>query len=464
MALALAATVPSTKAFAQTVVTRRSITTLAVNDPIVESYRTAVKAMQALPASDPRNWTRQAEIHNNFCPHGNWYFLPWHRAYLLAFERICRQLSGSPNFALPYWDWTANPQLPAFFASETSMGQPNPLFDATRSSQTVTIPASVAGPARLSTLLAETSFEVFGSIRPTGQSSTASTWQRRNGIKGPFESGPHDQVHVRIGGNMGTFMSPLDPIFWLHHCNIDRLWDQWNRLGRSNPNDTLWRTFAFNGQFVNPSGASGTTPFTVNVSSLLNISTLGYRYVLPFLARGTASPILAKPIDLGKMQLVARLDSVPVAQVNTVLNMPVRLTAPQTQALDRVQPITQRTLLDAAKPVQSPGRIVAIIRDVEPPKTGNAEVRVFLNCPYLTPETPTEDRHYVSSFTFFGVEHAEQHGKPSYLIDLTETVMNLRHAQIDVKDEVNVQLMPVPIPGVPSASEFKPGSVEVAVF
>ena len=464
VALALAATVPSTAALAQNVVTRRSIATLAANDPIVESYRTAVTAMQALPASDPRNWTRQAQLHNNFCPHRNWYFLPWHRAYLVAFERLCRQLSGNPNFALPYWDWTANPQLPAFFASPTWMGQPNPLFNATRSSQTVTIPPNVAGPARMSTLLAETSFEVFGSSRPPGQNSTASTWQRGNGIEGPFESGPHDQVHVRISGDMGTFMSPLDPIFWLHHCNIDRLWDQWNRMEQSNPSTTLWLDFAFNGQFVNPSGASGTTPFNVNVSSLLNINVLGYQYVSPFLARVAASPILAQPIDLEQVPQVARLDSVPVAQLNTVLNMPIRLTAPQTQALDRVQPITQQQVLDATQPVQAPGRVVAIIRDVEPPKAGNAEVRVFLNCPYLTPETSPEDRHYVSSFTFFGVAHTEQHGKPTYLLDLTETVMKLRHAQIDVTDEVNVQLMPVPIPGVPSASEFKPGSVEVAIF
>ena len=30
--------------------------------------------------------------------------------------------------------------------------------------------------------------------------------------------------------------------------------------------------------------------------------------------------------------------------------------------------------------------------------------------------------------------------------------------------EINVQLMPVKIPGVAAASDFKPGSVEVAIF
>jgi len=465
VALALAATVPGTRARAQSVVTRRSIATLAADDPIVEAYRAAVRAMRALPASDPRHWTRQAEIHLNFCPHGNWYFLPWHRAYLLAFERLCRQLSGDPGFALPYWDWTANPQLPAVFAGETWQGQPNPLFHARRSSQTVTIPPEVAGPARLATLLAETSFEVFGSSRPFGQDSTASTWQRGNGFQGPFESGPHNQVHVRVGGDMGTIRSsPLDPIFWLHHCNIDRLWDQWNGLGRANAGDPLWREFAFTGQFVTPAGASGTAPFDVTVRGLLDLEALGYQYVVPLVARAAAAPVLAQPIDLQAPAQVARLDRVPAAQVNTPLTLPVRLTPPQTQALARVQPLTPRRALDPAQPVQAPGRVVAILRDVAPPQAGNTEVRVFLNCPYLTPDTPPEDRHYVGSFTFFGGAHAERHDTPSFLLDLTATVMRLRQAQIAVQDELDVQLMPVPIPGVPSAGAFTPGSVEVFIF
>jgi len=68
--------------------TRRNISNLPPNDPIINTYKAAVAAMKGLPASDPRNWTNQANIHFNSCPHGNWFFLPWHRAYLLYFERI----------------------------------------------------------------------------------------------------------------------------------------------------------------------------------------------------------------------------------------------------------------------------------------------------------------------------------------------------------------------------------------
>ena len=46
--------------------------------------------MLGLPATDPRNWYRYALIHALDCPHGNWWFLPWHRGYLGWFERICR--------------------------------------------------------------------------------------------------------------------------------------------------------------------------------------------------------------------------------------------------------------------------------------------------------------------------------------------------------------------------------------
>ena len=55
---------------------RRNIANLAPNDPVIVAYKDAVSAMKALPSNDPRNWTKQAEIHLNHCPHGNWWFLP----------------------------------------------------------------------------------------------------------------------------------------------------------------------------------------------------------------------------------------------------------------------------------------------------------------------------------------------------------------------------------------------------
>ncbi|MDZ7692787.1 MAG: tyrosinase family protein [Balneolaceae bacterium] len=94
---------------------RRDISGLSASDPIIQTYRDAINAMKALPSTDPRNWNQQASIHLNDCAHANWFFLPWHRAYLYHFEEICRELTGNEEFALPYWNWTKDPQIPAVF-------------------------------------------------------------------------------------------------------------------------------------------------------------------------------------------------------------------------------------------------------------------------------------------------------------------------------------------------------------
>jgi tyrosinase len=60
------------------------------------------------------------------------------------------------------------------------------------------------------------------------QSSTVN-FQRGtvNSFEERFETRPHNPVHNLIGGSMATMQSPLDPIFFLHHCNVDRLWHAW---------------------------------------------------------------------------------------------------------------------------------------------------------------------------------------------------------------------------------------------
>jgi tyrosinase len=84
----------------------------AVKDRVLGSYKKAIRAMLALPPDNPLNWYRNALIHTVDCPHGNWWFLVWHRGYIGWFEKKCRELSGDPEFALPYWDWTKQPFIP----------------------------------------------------------------------------------------------------------------------------------------------------------------------------------------------------------------------------------------------------------------------------------------------------------------------------------------------------------------
>jgi tyrosinase len=249
---------------------RRDISSLPLNDPIILAYRDAVTKMQALPATDRRNWTKQAEIHQNFCPHGNWLFLPWHRAYLKYFEDICRSLSGMADFALPYWNWSKDLKIPAVFFESGS-----PLNYSPRTAgPSTTFPTSIFAPSNIETILDQTNFLLFasGSI-PLGSG------QRTSASQGPLESGPHNTTHGLVGGTMGTFMSPLDPIFWTHHNVIDAIWVEWNiKRGNPNTNSTDWMNRKFT-EFCDKDG----NPVEVTMLEVILYPYFTYRFDDPVL-------------------------------------------------------------------------------------------------------------------------------------------------------------------------------------
>ncbi len=68
------------------------------------------------------------------------------------------------------------------------------------------------------------------------------------GAAGELEFTPHNIVHSLLSGWMGDpDRAALDPIFWLHHSNVDRLWEVWLSQGggRANPAQAQWNSTAF---------------------------------------------------------------------------------------------------------------------------------------------------------------------------------------------------------------------------
>ncbi len=61
----------------------------------------------------------------------------------------------------------------------------------------------------------------------------------RNNLEGWRGVNLHNRVHVWVGGQMATGMSPNDPVFWLHHCFVDKLWSEWQKR---NPGKTYLPT------------------------------------------------------------------------------------------------------------------------------------------------------------------------------------------------------------------------------
>lgn len=159
------------------------------------------------------------------CPHHSPQFLPWHRLYAAFFEQIVEKVVDKP-FALPYWGYldTNRRVLPEPFRSETIAGRPNPLFF----------------PARNSQFLAEGLREdLIAGLTQSGTETILKSTSllgnpRRTGFSDALEQDLHDLVHGAVGtragmGNPQT--AARDPIFWLHHASIDRIWESWRAPG-----------------------------------------------------------------------------------------------------------------------------------------------------------------------------------------------------------------------------------------
>ena len=69
----------------------RSLTGMSLDDPDLSAYRDFVRIMKSKDQTKPASWVGFANQHGTsthfvFCPHGDWYFLPWHRAFVLMYE------------------------------------------------------------------------------------------------------------------------------------------------------------------------------------------------------------------------------------------------------------------------------------------------------------------------------------------------------------------------------------------
>lgn len=261
---------------------------LAADNPIITAYADAVAAMQAKASTDPTSWDYQAAIHGtlaasplpqwNQCRHGTWYFLSWHRMYLYYFERIVRAqviANGGPStWALPYWNYGGGADfntLPlAFRGPIRPDGSANPLYVSQRA-------AGINSGAGLSSLVTSAAVALacasFTGTTEFGGGITSPLGQF-DGQYGQLETTPHNVVHTAIGGLMGDpDTAAQDPIFWLHHANIDRIWWLWQPQHPGDPSDARWTGQSFS--FVDVGGV----PVTLSDAEVIDtVSQLDYTY------------------------------------------------------------------------------------------------------------------------------------------------------------------------------------------
>ena len=161
--------------------------------------------------------------------HGAPGFLPWHRAYLLDLERELQAIDAS--IALPYWRFdrpAPNLFQPDFLGVSDSLGtvgfsNSNPLqFWKTDGVQGINRrPLFSVGSAP-------------PGLRSEAQTLALGTQYR---LFRTMEGNPHGTAHTSFGGSISSIgTAAKDPLFFLLHCNVDRLWAKWQRQnGRFDP-------------------------------------------------------------------------------------------------------------------------------------------------------------------------------------------------------------------------------------
>lgn len=227
-------------------------------DEFIMRHHMAMDVLTLLPGETEFDTSRNAA-------HRGPSFLPWHRYFIREFELTLQ--SVNPSVTLPYWDWAtdaalADPTDAPIWNTNPATGRiyiggdGDPVTTGPFAGWTALIEAGGGFDPRPGGLIRElgqdtsslpSQAQVTGSMGITTydiapwdeDNDTAPSFRNRleGWRKEGVETGPqlHNRVHVWVGGDMSPGTSPNDPVFFLHHCNVDRLWAQWQAANPAVP-------------------------------------------------------------------------------------------------------------------------------------------------------------------------------------------------------------------------------------
>lgn len=185
------------------------------------------------------NYDQFVQVHwdNMGTSHGVPLFLPWHREFTWGFEQALKSIDPSVN--LPYWDSSLDSQNPAAadiflprYLGGNGQGSQHCVTNGVAGGWNATFP-SMADRSRagLTAPCVSRCFTFSALWNPEAIANTLSNAGSYNSMRVGIEGGPHSAVHVQIGGgtcgDMGTMASTNDPIFFLHHSFVDKMWSRW---------------------------------------------------------------------------------------------------------------------------------------------------------------------------------------------------------------------------------------------
>jgi tyrosinase len=371
----------------------------------------------------------------NHCTHGpasaENYFLPWHRAYIYWYEVIIRSqvasLGGPEGWALPYWNYSyydANdPNGPwpratlpwVFTQAQLPDGSGNPLYlDTVRRGLQPTWP----GETPPQTMYLETTTPYYD--QAFGLTDFFGFNERLDGQ-------PHGAVHVDVGtGDLSvsptgwmqsTTTAAFDPIFWLHHSEVDRFWAAWIASGNHDPaGDASWlraaddpdrpwrwnfwrdddlddKVVVYPGQILDPSNLADPFPYSYRYANLPQLPAPqppGQQQRQRALALGTATPP-PEPQPAASNAVLGAAENLELTTEPVSAAVPL---APEASSV-----LAQLT----AAPERAPRVVLQVENVVAEGTPGNYEI--YVNYPQANRETAGGVPHYVGLLAGFGADH-----------------------------------------------------------
>ena len=359
--------------------------------------------------------------------------------YLYYFERILRAAAGDPYLTLPYWNYTSasERQIPLPYRQPADSGS-NPLYISDRD-PTMNAGGSVpASAASYATAFADLNFEApFGSSFGGNPSPPV---QFDSGA-GDLEIQPHNVIHCVVGGLMcDPDQAAQDPVFFLHHANIDRLWKRWldQGGGRSNPtSDSTWMNQTF--QFFDEHG----TMVSLAGKDVLNtVTQLDYRYDDDPPEWIVYSPHLLAPQK--------EFSPTPPERLATTQLQKIELGAEPAHLALKIPPESSAKIDRLLADNEHAHAIVLNLRDVEYGGNPGSYYEVYINLPWPWREPP--DFHciyYIGNLSLFLPRKADHpNHKPGLVsFDLTRLIQALKDQKAWTPGELTVTLVPtIPIP------------------
>ena len=406
--------------------------------------------------SDPRSLGYQSQVHGTFvpkqlwpqqqgqpalwqeCAHNHWFFLPWHRAYLIEFETVVRehirQLGGpADEWALPYWNYSDHAddprrlglplplrgatlpdgvEVPGVQALDDGTF-PNPLFNPTRLGPDEPDPGDDTEWATATIALLrphyanqeDTGFVSFGGGVLEDPDNAALFHDSAREL-GQMDAQPHGSVHVHVHGTMALFETAgLDPVFWIHHCNVDRLWETYarelqhgypfqNGVGTGTVAQQSWTDRQF--RFRRGDGSTGTW----SAPEVLDVESLGYGY----------DTIAPPPLPEVPPPPPAGSENAPFG-VATSTPEPVASAGPVSLVREEHLAVSSGAGGDQGLGVDSfPGNARWLLRfdGIRSSRPAPTSYRVYLGLQPDQAADPQDADHYAGLLTLFGVYEASR--------------------------------------------------------